>query len=110
APVRCLTGVAITKVTRSQGPPWSPADPGLSELGARVRLAVARLQPLGRDVGVNLGGRGRGMPQDLLDAAQVGAPLEQVGGRSVPDRVRACVLDAVGVPAVGAVSLAGSFM
>ncbi len=63
-------------------------------LGAGVRLAVARLQPLGRDMSVDLRGRGRGVAEDLLDAAQVGAALEQVGGRRVPDRVRAASLTA----------------
>src|SRR5580698_4132899 len=95
--MRCLPGAATTKVTRSQGPPWSPADAGLSGSGAGVRLTVARLQPLGRDVGVNLRGRGRGVPEDLLHAAQIGAALKQVGGRRVPDRVRPGVLHALGV-------------
>ena len=70
------------------GPAGSRAAHGL---GAGVGLAVARLQPLGGDVGVDLRGRGRGVAEDLLHAAQVGAALEQVRGGGVPDRVRARV-------------------
>src|SRR5579872_2406146 len=44
--------------------------------GARVGLAVAGLEALDGYVGVDLGGRGRGMAEDLLDAAQVGTALE----------------------------------
>ena len=40
---------------------------------------------------VDLRGRGRGVAEDLLHAAQVGAALEQVRGGGVPDRVRARV-------------------
>lgn len=60
-------------------------------LRARVRLAVARLQPLSRNVRVDLGGGRRGVSQDLLNAAQVCPAFEQVGGGGVPDRVRSRV-------------------
>src|SRR5256884_7474229 len=58
-------------------------------LGAGVGLAVAGLEALDRDMGVDLRGGGRGVAEDLLDAAQVGAALEEVGRRAVADAVRA---------------------
>src|SRR2546430_6221900 len=60
-------------------------------LGAGVGLAVAGLEALDRDMGVDLRGGGRGVAEDLLDAAQVGAALEEVGRRAVADAVRARV-------------------
>src|SRR6516164_10760782 len=48
-------------------------------LGPGVGLAVAGLEPLDRDMRVDLGRRRGGMAEDLLHAAQVGAALEQVG-------------------------------
>src|SRR5580692_8508398 len=54
-----------------------------------MSLAVAGLEALDGHVRVDLGGRGRGMTEDLLDTAQVGAALEQVGGRAVAQAVRA---------------------
>src|SRR5690349_8391981 len=60
-------------------------------LGAGVGLAVAGLEAFDRDVGVDLGGGGRGVAEDLLDATQVGAALEKVGRRTVADAVRAGV-------------------
>src|SRR2546430_12449834 len=60
-------------------------------LGAGVGLAVAGLEALDRDMGVDLRGGGRGVAEDLLDAAQVGAALEEVGRRAVADAVRAGV-------------------
>jgi membrane protein len=58
------------------------------ELRAGMGLPVGRLEPLSRDMSVNLrGGRG-GMAKDLLHAAQVGAPLKQVSSRGMPDGVR----------------------
>jgi hypothetical protein len=61
-----------------------------------VGLAIAGLQALDRHVGVDLRGRGRGRAQDLLDAAQVGTTLEQVGSRAVAEAVRA------GIPGLSA--------
>ena len=51
-------------------------------------VAVDGEQPIDVDVGVALGGRERGVPEQLLDRPQVGALLEQVGGEGVPQRVR----------------------
>ena len=47
--------------------------------GARVGLLVGAAQPVGGDVGVALGRGQRGVPEQLLHRAQVGAALEQVG-------------------------------
>src|SRR5713101_6486633 len=66
---------------------------GWIRLGAGMGLPVAGLEALDRHVGVDLSSRGRGMAEDLLDAAQVGAAFEQVGGRAVADTVRAGVPD-----------------
>src|SRR5690348_3725447 len=73
---------------RLLGAGWGP---GWGLLGAGVGLAVAGLEALDRDVGVDLGSGGRGVAEDLLDAAQVGAALEEVGRRRVTDAVRAGV-------------------
>ena len=49
---------------------------------ARVRLEVHVLEPLARQVGVELGGRDVGVAEHLLDGAQVAAAREQVGGEA----------------------------
>ena len=59
--------------------------------GPWVRLLVGPPQPFGGDVGVELGGGQRRVAEQLLHRAQVGAALEQVGGRRVPQAVRAHV-------------------
>ena len=43
----------------------------------------------GGDVGVDLGGAEVGVAEELLDAAEVGAVVEEVGGEAVPEFVRA---------------------
>src|SRR5579859_8109644 len=57
-------------------------------LRARMCLPVAGAQPLDGDVRVDLGGRQGRVAQDLLDAAQVGAAFQQVGGCGVAQAVR----------------------
>ena len=52
-------------------------------MGGEVGLAPA----LVGDVGVDLGGREVGVAEHLLDAAQVGAALEQVGGEGVAEQM-----------------------
>jgi hypothetical protein len=70
------------------GIPLLPDGHGARPLRAGVGLAIGRLQPLRRDMGINLR-RGRGgVAEDLLHAAQVGAPLKQVRSRGMPDGVR----------------------
>ena len=76
--------------------PEDARDAGASGSGAGVRLVIRPLQSVNRDMGVDLGGRERSVPQQLLDGAQVGAALEQVRGRGVPQSMRAeigCGLD-----------------
>ena len=54
-------------------------------------LVVHRPQPRDRDVGVELRRGQRRVAEQFLDDAQVGAALEQVGGRAVAQPVRADV-------------------
>src|SRR5437870_8222481 len=49
---------------------------------------VNLLQTLLDDVGVNLGGRNVGMPEHELNGPQIRAALEQMSGKTVPQRVR----------------------
>ena len=53
-------------------------------MGGGVYLA----QGFGGDQGVDLGGGYRGMAQQFLDHAHVGAAFQQVRGEGVPQRVR----------------------
>ena len=59
----------------------------LLESGARVGLVVGLAQAFLGDVGVDLGGGERGVAEQRLDAAQVGAVVEQVGGEGVAQLV-----------------------
>ncbi len=52
-----------------------------------MRLSVCRHQALVGDMGIDLRRGQRGVTQDLLDATQVGAALEQMGGHGVPESV-----------------------
>src|SRR3954453_10420634 len=64
---------------------WSPAAywGSCAGMGGSVRVAKA-----GRiDASVDLGGRDRGVAEQLLDRAQVGAALEQVRGEAVAQGV-----------------------
>ena len=53
-----------------------------------MRAIVDSPQAPGVDVAVDLGRRERAVAEELLDHAQVGAALEQVGGEGVPQAVR----------------------
>lgn len=55
---------------------------------ARMMLAMQLLQPFARDVGIDLRGGNVGMPQQHLHHAQIGAVVEQMGGKSVAQHVR----------------------
>ena len=46
------------------------------------------LQPLPRNMGIDLGGRYVGVPQQELHHTEIGAVIEQVRGESMPHRVR----------------------
>src|SRR3954454_9905507 len=63
--------------------------PRLAQLRARVCAEVDVLQPVGREVRVELRGGDVGMTEHLLQAAQVAAAGEQVRGERVAQRVRA---------------------
>lgn len=71
-----------------------PLEPPGSALGGVVRqrsgvgLGVGGPESFDRDMGVALGRREGGMAEELLDTAQVGAPLQDMGGRRVPEGVR----------------------
>jgi murein DD-endopeptidase MepM/ murein hydrolase activator NlpD len=69
-PLRLLTAPPVRLLP---GPPAAAAS--LSS-GARVSLRVRPPQPFDRDVGVALGSRDRGMPEQLLNRPQVSAALE----------------------------------
>ena len=53
-----------------------------------MKLPVDGLQPLLIDMRVNLRGRNVGMPEHLLDDAQIGAVAEQVRGKTMTEQVR----------------------
>ena len=54
-----------------------------------MRLLVDLLHPLDTDVGVDLRCRQTGMAQQGLHAAEIGAVVEEMGGETVPQLVRA---------------------
>ena len=60
----------------------------LAHVGAGVRRQVHAAHVRAVDVRVELGGRDVGVPQELLDNAQVGAAFKQVRRNAVPQRVR----------------------
>ena len=70
------------------------------DVGPRVGLEVDLLDPVGREVGVDLGRRDVGVAEHLLDRAQVAAAGEQVGGEAVAQRVRAHPVVEAGRPGV----------
>src|SRR5688500_4783644 len=58
-----------------------------STSGSGVGEVIDLPQALGVDVAIDLRGRERGVAEELLDRAQVGAALEQVRGEGVPQPV-----------------------
>ena len=83
-------------ITRRRAAAFEPALPLLRQVRIDVDDAHARgmsvpvggPQPFAADVGVALRGRDVAVPEQLLDRAQVGATVEQVGGEAVAQRVR----------------------
>src|SRR6476646_11043485 len=68
--------------------------------GPGVGLEVRLAHVIGGHVRVHLGRLDAGVAEHLLDAAQVAAALEQVGGERVPQRVRRDVLGDPGLAGV----------
>ena len=64
--------------------------------GPRVGLFEGRTQPLVGDMGVDLRGGQRRMPEHLLDAAEVRTSLKQVSGHGMPESVRTEIGRALG--------------
>ena len=72
----------------NEGTAW-PVRTSPSRLRARgCAAAKTSLQVVHGDQRVDLGGRHRGMPEQLLDHADVGAALQEVRGEGVAQRVR----------------------
>src|SRR5690606_30597863 len=70
--------------------------------GARMRLLDGAAQAFCAGVGVDLRGGERGVPEEVLDAAEVRTALDEVGGRAVPQGVRG---DVAGDPGAGRVAV-----
>src|SRR3954467_11921380 len=68
--------------------PTEETCPRLSPQRPRVAAGVHLTQPVDGDERVDLRGRHRRVPEQLLDDADVRAAVEQVGGEGVPQRVR----------------------
>ena len=64
-------------------------------LRARVRVQIFLAQVAAIDVGVNLRGGDVGMPQDVLDDAQVRPALQHMRGERMAQRVRMQVVHAI---------------
>src|SRR6185369_14201536 len=58
--------------------------------GAGMGVAIDLAQPHGIDIGVTLRGAERGVAQQFLDAAQIAARTQQMGGEGMTQRVRCC--------------------
>jgi len=94
SPLLLLGGIprSVLLPTRADGAgPATPAagSPGAPGSGAGVGHRVALLEPFGRHVRVDLRGAEAGVAEHLLHRPQIRSPVEQVGGRGVPQRVRA---------------------
>ena len=71
-----------------------------------MRFSVSLFETFDRNVGVNLRGRKTGVAEQRLDAAEIGAAIEHVGGEAVAqfvgtdgDRNSRCVANSVSRPA-----------
>src|SRR5579883_3458959 len=54
-----------------------------------VQIAHHGLHPLAQDVSVDLGGRNIGVAQKLLDGTQIGAVVQQMARKGMPQHMRA---------------------
>src|SRR3972149_7179316 len=77
------------------------APPADGHLIAWMGPPVDFAQPRARHVRVALRRRGAGMSQPFLDGAQIGPTIQQVGGKRVPQGVRAQLPADAGGPRVG---------
>ena len=75
-PTRRVAAGAVAPGPMVTGAPWANVQFGS---GAGVRHRVALFEPLGRDVGVDLGGAEAGVPEQLLHRPKIRSPVEQVG-------------------------------
>jgi len=80
-PTRRVAAGAAAPGPMVTGAPWANVQFGS---GAGVRHRVALFEPLGRDVGVDLGGAEAGVPEQLLHRPKIRSPVEQVGRGGVP--------------------------
>ena len=81
----CTRPPLAHRPARRQAPPGQ--SPALGS-PARVVLRMQQPQPLSGHVGVNRGGADVGMAQQQLHRAQIGAVVQQVGGKGVAQGVR----------------------
>src|SRR5688572_11325133 len=84
---KTLAGLHRSAAT-TRGSRWQSILRLATDLGAWVRRAIDRAQARRVDVGVALGGRQAGVPQQLLDGAQVAAGRQQVGREGMAQRMR----------------------
>ena len=54
-----------------------------------MSLLIGSSQPFGGDMGIDLGGPQRCVPEKFLNAAQIRTAIQEVGGSRVPQGVRA---------------------
>ena len=80
-PTRWVAAKAVAPGPMVTGAPSANVQFGS---GAGVRHRVAFFEPLGRDVGVDLGGAEAGVPEQLLHRPKIRSPVEQVGRGGVP--------------------------
>ena len=80
-PTRWVAAGAVAPGPMVTCAPWANVQFGS---GAGVGHRVALLEPLGRDVGVDLGGAEAGVPEQLLHRPKIRSPVEQVGRGGVP--------------------------
>ena len=66
-----------------------------SRLRPRMMFLIHTLQPVERNVRVNLRGRNVGVPENSLHGAQIRSVLDHVRGATVPQHVRAGVTPAL---------------
>ena len=60
----------------------------MGSLGPRVCLLVGGTQALGRDMGINLGGAKRCVPEEFLNTAQICPTIQKMSGSRVTESVR----------------------